>query len=73
MGRQKHGMSNTRLYEVWKKIKQRTRNPDNKAYKNYGGRGIDICEEWASDFAAFYQWAMENGYRKSTNKARKEP
>ena len=31
-------------------------------YKNYGARGIKICDEWKNDFKAFYDWAMSNGY-----------
>jgi len=43
-------------------MRQRCSNPDNKQYKNYGGRGIVVCEEW-SDFQAFLTWASANGYR----------
>lgn len=32
-------------------------------YKNYGGRGITVCDEWRDNFKAFYDWAMANGYR----------
>lgn len=32
------------------------------AYKNYGGRGITICDEWRNDFQAFCKWARENGF-----------
>ena len=58
----KHGMSNTRLYNILKKIKDRVLNPKNKAYQDYGGRGITICDEWKNDFMSFYNWAMSNGY-----------
>lgn len=51
-----------RLYAVWNGIKQRCRNPNNFSYHNYGGRGIDICDEWANSYEAFYYWAIENGY-----------
>lgn len=35
-------------------MKQRCLNPSNAAFKNYGGRGITICQEWLNDFSAFY-------------------
>lgn len=41
---------------------QRCCNPKNKGYRNYGGRGIAVCEEWASDSKAFIAWALANGY-----------
>ena len=31
-------------------------------YKNYGGRGITICPEWANDYTKFRDWALSNGY-----------
>lgn len=58
----KHEMSKTRLYEIYKGIKRRCCNPSDASYKNYGGRGITICDEWKSNFLNFYYWSMENGY-----------
>lgn len=58
----KHGMKNTRLYRVWKHMKARCLNPNDKRYKDYGGRGIQICDDWKNDFASFYKWAVSNGY-----------
>ena len=57
-----HGLKSTRLYSIWADIKTRILNPKNKRYSDYGGRGIDICEEWKNDFMSFYDWAMLNGY-----------
>ena len=52
----------SRLYKsVWNKLFQRCYNPNNKDYKNYGGRGIRVCDEW-HDYLAFRTWALENGY-----------
>ena len=56
-----HGLGYTRLYAVWVKIKNRTLNPKDKKYSDYGGRGITICEEWL-DIQNFYDWAITNGY-----------
>lgn len=63
VGRKTHGMSNTRLYRIYNKMKLRCYSKTNSAYKNYGGRGITICQEWLDDFMNFYNWAMKNGYR----------
>ncbi len=57
-----HGKTNTRLFSIWHGIKKRCFNNNNKDYKNYGGRGITICDEWKNDFKTFYEWAMANGY-----------
>ena len=32
------------------------------AYKDYGGRGISVCDDWKNDFKTFYDWALDNGY-----------
>lgn len=58
----KHGKRNTRLYHIWRGIKERTLCITDKAYRNYGGRGITICDEWRNNFKTFYDWAMSNGY-----------
>jgi len=59
----KHGMRHSRLYYIWCGMKQRTLNPNTKAYVNYGGRGIKICKEWEESFESFAEWALNNGYR----------
>jgi len=58
----KHGYKNTKLYRVWCDMKQRILNPKNKGYKDYGGRGIKICDEWL-EFIPFRDWALSNGYK----------
>lgn len=57
-----HGMSKTRLYTIWNGIKKRCYNPNFENYKHYGGRGIEVCNEWKNDFEVFASWAMDNGY-----------
>ena len=56
------------MYNVWANMKQRCLNPNCKAYKDYGGRGIIICEKWKNDFKNFYDWAIESGYYKHLQK-----
>lgn len=52
------------LYAVWNGIKQRCFNENNKSFHNYGGRGITMDSEWINNYEAFYNWAMDNGYKK---------
>lgn len=61
----KHGNCDHRLYNIWTNMKQRCRNRKNPDFKNYGGRGIKVCEEWLGSFKAFYAWALANGYREN--------
>lgn len=58
----KHGESRTRLYRIYDRMKQRCYNPNHEHYKDYGGRGIIICNDWLSCFDNFSKWAKENGY-----------
>ena len=58
-----HGLSKTRLYTIWHSMKCRCHYPATNQYKNYGGRGIKICDEWEKGFLPFYNWAMSNGYK----------
>jgi hypothetical protein len=51
-----------RLYSIWHGMKQRCYWKKYKQFKDYGGRGITICDAWKDDFEAFHQWAIENGY-----------
>lgn len=54
-----------RLTVIFNNMKQRCYNPCNSSYKNYGGRGIKICEEWLNEHKTFYDWAINNGYNNS--------
>lgn len=60
--RTKHGGKNERLYRIWRGMKQRCENKENRDFKNYGGRGITVCNEWKNDYAVFRKWALDNGY-----------
>ena len=57
-----HGGSNSRLYHVWHSMKCRCFLESDPRYKNYGARGITVCDEWRNDFVVFRDWAMANGY-----------
>lgn len=58
----KHKKCDTRLYCIFGAVKSRCYNKNNKRYKDYGGRGIAVCDEWKDDFMSFYNWAILNGY-----------
>ena len=66
-----HGGSQTRLYRIWKGMKNRCYNPKVHEYENYGGRGIRVCAEWQS-FEAFRDWALQNGYSEDLTIERKD-
>lgn len=59
-GDAKHGKWQ-RLYHVWISMRQRCNNPNDHAFKDYGGRGIQICSEW-NDYQNFKKWAISTGY-----------
>lgn len=61
-GHFRHGLVTNKLYGTWCRIKNRCLNTKLKDYKNYGGRGITVCNEWKNDFIPFYNWAITNGY-----------
>lgn len=52
---EKHGLSRSSEYAIWAQMKHRCYNPNNPAYKRYGGRGIQVCERWRDSFIAFYK------------------
>lgn len=51
--RRTHGMSDTAIYRVWHKMLERCTSPTNRDFKNYGERGITVCDRWLS-FENFY-------------------
>lgn len=59
-----HGLAKKHpLWNVWCGMKQRCSNQNSPSFHNYGGRGISVCLEWATDFAKFYRWALDSGWR----------
>lgn len=58
-----HGMTGHPAWVTWQQMRQRCTNPENKDWKNYGGRGVTVCKRWADSFAAFWEdmgptWAL---------------
>ena len=64
-GNLKHGLfvENKSLFNLWQTMKQRCENPKRTKYKDYGGRGIKVCDEWKTA-ENFIRWALNNGYEK---------
>ena len=58
----RHGMRQTRIYNIWGLMVSRCTNPNTPCYNRYGGRGIELCSEWRDNFQAFYDWSIQNGY-----------
>lgn len=67
----RHGLTNSRLYNIWDSMKQRCSNSNRKDYDNYGGKGIKVCDEWL-DFISFRDWAFMNGYKDNLTIERKD-
>ena len=57
------GRSKNRTHGIWMGMKRRCYNEKCPEYKNYGARGITICNEWLNDYWAFHEWAIKNGYK----------
>lgn len=59
----RHGMCNDRIYNIHQKMISRCYKTNEKSYKHYGGRGIEVCDEWRNSFILFADWARNNGYK----------
>ena len=53
-GKSTHGMSYTPVWHSWMAMRQRCHYPNDINYKNYGARGIHVCERWMNSFENFY-------------------
>ncbi len=51
-----HGMSKTREYKIWKAIKTRCFNENDRSYARYGGAGVTICDQWKNSFESFISY-----------------
>lgn len=50
-----HGMSKHPAFAVWRSMQDRCRLPSHHAWKNYGARGITVCESWQQSFESFWR------------------
>lgn len=51
-----------KLAALFQLMKQRCMNSKDPHFKNYGGRGISICEKWLQNPKSFIEWSLEHGY-----------
>lgn len=58
----KHGLSHTRIDNIYKSMISRCYKKNNNRYERYGGRGISVCDEWLNNKESFFEWAFNNGY-----------
>lgn len=52
------------VYNTWCGVKTRCRNEKSEFYPDYGGRGINMFDDWANDFGCFIRWSLSNGWSK---------
>ena len=50
-----HGLADTPIYKSWQMMIQRCYNKNYPRYKDWGGRGIRVCDEWVALFENFYK------------------
>lgn len=58
-----HGMTYHPVFSIWNAMMERCYNKNQRSYKDYGGRGIEVCEEW-HDAKKFCDWADKSGFKK---------
>lgn len=61
-GNHKHKLSHTKLWYTYYGMLDRCYDKSDERYNDYGGRGINICDDWKNNFESFATWAIENGY-----------
>lgn len=67
--KKQRGLSHDLLYKKWMSMKRRCYDSRSLAYKNYGGRGIKVCDEWREHFIVFYEWCISSGYVEGNGKS----
>lgn len=66
-----HRLSSHPLYKTWNRIKNRCYCKTSYDYKDYGAKGISMCDEWKDDFLKFFYWSIHNGWKKGLSIERK--
>ena len=60
----KYTINNKEIYGCWRDMINRCYNTLIKSYKNYGERGVRVCDEWRNNYQSFLNWALTNGWQK---------
>lgn len=63
MGKRIHDIEDKRILQCYDDMKARCYNPNNKEFRNYGARGIVVCDEWLASRRGFVLWARSSGYQ----------
>lgn len=53
-----------KLYNTWHNMVNRCHVKTDQSYKDYGGKGVVVCEEWKNDYQKFLDWSLKNGWSK---------
>lgn len=59
----RHGFRHTPIYKIWEAMVRRCHNKNDSKFRRYGGRGIQVCEQWRCSAEAFCRWAIDAGYK----------
>lgn len=65
----KHGLSNTDLFKTWNRIRYRCYNKKYKQFKDYGGKGVRLSDEF-NNFDVFYEYVIKLGWYKGCHISR---
>lgn len=68
----KHGLTKHPLRAIRKAMLHRCYNENNRFFKNYGARGIKVCDEWKDSLEKFVDWALTNGWKKGLSIDRRD-
>lgn len=69
----KHGLTNHPLYAVYYAMRARCYNPKEPSYKNYGAKGVVVCDLWLKDVWFFFDWALTAGWKPGLSIDRIDP
>ena len=68
----KHEYVSHPLYWIWAGMKQRCYNKNGGRYKDHGGRGIEVCDDWVRYPKLFIEWALSHGWKRGLIMDRKD-